>query len=293
LPANDIFEGRKVIENTTMYTLNCKGKLLILDKPLVMGIINSTPDSFFSDSRSASPDAALHKAEQMLNEGAAILDIGGQSTRPGSDQVGASEELKRVLPVITAIHRHFPEVVLSIDTYYARVARETIEAGVSIVNDISAGFLDNEMLSTVASLQAPYICMHMKGRPETMQQFATYENVTREVLDFFIRRMEDCRVAGIHDLIIDPGFGFSKTIQHNFQLLKDLSLFRILQKPLLIGISRKSTIYRTLGITAGEALNGTTVLNTLGLLNGAHILRVHDVKEAMEAIRLVQAYTGL
>ncbi len=255
-----------------------------------MGIINATPDSFFSGSRQPGLEASLHKAEQMLKEGATILDIGGQSTRPGCSAVGASEELKRVLPVVETIHLHFPEAILSIDTYLAKVAYETVEAGVSIVNDISAGYMDEAMLTTVAALQVPYVCMHMKGTPQTMQQQATYKDVTREIIDFFIHRIEDCRWAGIHDIIIDPGFGFSKTITHNFQLLKDLSLFGILQKPLLLGISRKSTIYRTLEITAEEALNGTTVLNTIGLLNGAQILRVHDVKEAVEAIRLIQAY---
>lgn len=271
-----------------MYTLNCKGKLLILDKPIVMGIINATPDSFFSGSRQPGLDASLHKAEQMLKEGAAILDIGGQSTRPGSAALGASEELKRLLPVIETIHLHFPEAILSIDTYHAKVARQTVEAGASIINDISAGYMDATMLSTVATLQVPYVCMHMIGTPQTMQQYATYEDVTREVIDFFIHRIEDCRLAGIHDVIIDPGIGFSKTIQHNFRLLKDLSLFRLLQKPLLLGISRKSTICKTLGITPEEALNGTTVLNTIGLMNGAQILRVHDVKEAVEAIQLTE-----
>jgi dihydropteroate synthase len=279
----------KIIENLTMYTLNCKGKLLMLDKPIVMGIINATPDSFFSGSRQPGIDAGLYKAEQMLKEGAAILDIGGQSTRPGSSSMGASEELKRVLPVVETIHLHFPEAILSIDTYLAKVAHETVKAGVSIVNDISAGYMDEAMLPTVAALQVPYVCMHMKGTPQTMQQQATYEDVTLEVIDFFIHRIEDCRLEGIHDIIIDPGFGFSKTIQHNLQLLKDLALFGILQKPLLMGISRKSTIYRTLGITPEEALNGTTVLNTLGLINGVKILRVHDVKEAVEAIKLLQA----
>ena len=253
-----------------------------------MGIINATPDSFFSRSRQPGIDASLNKAEQMLQEGATILDIGGQSTRPGSSLVGANEELKRVMPVVESIHQHFPEAILSIDTYLAKVAQETVEAGVSIVNDISAGYMDEAMLPTVATLQTPYVCMHMKGTPQTMQQFASYQDITREVIDFFIHRIEDCRLAGIHDIIIDPGFGFSKTIKHNFQLLKDLSLFSLLQKPLLVGISRKSTIYKTLNSSPEEALNGTTVLNTIGLLNGALILRVHDVKEAMEAIELIE-----
>ncbi len=271
-----------------MFTLNCKGKLLTIDKPIVMGIINTTPDSFFQDSRQATVDAALKKAGQMLGEGATLLDIGGQSTRPGSEQIGPEEELKRVLPVIEAIHQQFRDAVISIDTYHAQVANQAVEAGASIINDISGGVLDKNMFSTVASLHVPYICMHTKGTPATMQQEAIYENVTKEVLDFFIHQIETCRLAGINDVIVDVGFGFAKTIAHNFQLLKELAVFSMLQKPLLVGLSRKSTIYRTLGIVAEDALNGTTVLNTIGLLNGANILRVHDVKEAVECIKLVE-----
>ncbi|MDE3236000.1 MAG: dihydropteroate synthase [Bacteroidota bacterium] len=273
-----------------MFTLNCKGKLLIIDKPIVMGIINSTPDSFYQHSRKSTIDEVLQKAEQMINEGAAILDLGGQSTRPGSEQVGAEAEMQRVVPAIAAIHQRFPETIISVDTYYAAVAREAVEAGASIVNDISGGVSDTAMLPTVAALRVPFVCMHMKGTPQNMQQNPTYENVTQEVLDFFIQQTEQCRLAGIHDIIIDPGLGFGKTIRHNFQLLHDLGIFKILEKPLLLGVSRKSTIYKTLGITPEEALNGTTVLHTLGLLNGAHILRVHDVKEAVEAIQLFNAY---
>lgn len=273
-----------------MFTLNCKGKLLTISKPIVMGIINTTPDSFFQGSRQATVDAALQKAEQMIAEGATILDIGGQSTRPGSEQIGAEQELVRVLPVIEAIHQQFPDAFISIDTYHAAVAKQAVEAGASIVNDISGGTLDEAMLKTVAYLHTPYICMHTKGNPTNMQQEAVYENVTKEVLEFFIHQTEKCRLAGINDVIVDVGFGFAKTIQHNFQLLKELSVFHMLQKPLLVGISRKSTIYKTLGITANEALNGTTVLNTIGLLNGANILRVHDVKEAIECIKLMEVY---
>jgi len=273
-----------------MFTLNCKGKLLTVSKPIVMGIINTTPDSFFQGSRQATTDAALQKVAQMLTEGATILDIGGQSTRPGSEQIGTEEELKRIIPVIEAIHQQFPEAFISIDTYHATVAKHAVEAGASIVNDISGGTFDEAMLSTVAALQAPYICMHTKGSPTTMQQEAVYENVTNEVLEFFIAQTEKCRLAGIHNVIVDVGFGFAKTIEHNFQLLKELSVFKMLQKPLLVGISRKSTIYKTLGTTANEALNGTTVLNTIGLLNGANILRVHDVKEAVECTKLIEAY---
>jgi dihydropteroate synthase len=272
-----------------MFTLNCKGKLLTIEQPIVMGIINATPDSFYEGSRQATIDAALHKAEQMIQDGACILDIGGQSTRPGSEQINAVEETERVVPIIQAIHQAFPETIISIDTYHAVAAKQAVAAGASMVNDISAGNLDEAMLSTVASLQVPYVCMHMKGNPTNMQQQAQYEEVTKEVLDYFIHKIEQCRLAGIQDLIVDVGFGFAKTIEQNFQLLRELSVFKILQKPLLVGLSRKSTIYKTLGTTADHALNGTTVLNTIALQNGATMLRVHDVKEAMECIKLLTA----
>ena len=271
-----------------MFTLNCKGRLMVIERPVVMGIINTTPDSFFSNSRKQSVSDVLITAEQMLKDGAAILDIGGQSTRPGSPQSGAEEELNRVIPAIEAIHKQFPEAILSIDTYHAQVARQAVQAGASMVNDISAGLLDEAMLPAVASLNVPYICMHMKGTVETMQQDPQYDNVSREVLDFFIKRVEECRLAGIKDIIIDPGFGFGKTVEHNFKLLKDLHVFKMLDKPILLGISRKSFIYKTLGIIAEEALNGSSVLHTVGLQQGATILRVHDVKEAVQAIRLIE-----
>jgi dihydropteroate synthase len=273
-----------------MFTLNCRGRLLTFDSPIVMGIINVTPDSFYSGSRQSNADAALQKAEQMITEGATILDLGGQSTRPNSKQISADEEAERVCPAIEAVHKQFPDAIISIDTYYAFVAEEALQAGASIANDISAGTLDDNMLSTVANLKAPFICMHMKGTPENMQQHAVYENVTREVLDYFIQRIDVCKKAGINDVIVDPGFGFAKTIAHNFELLRNLSVFKMLDKPIIAGLSRKSTVYKTLGISAEEALNGTTVMNTVALLNGANILRVHDVKEAMEAIKLVGKY---
>ncbi len=274
-----------------MFTLNCSGRLLIFQQPIVMGIINATRDSFYSASRKPGTDEALRKAEQMINEGATILDIGGQSTRPGSELITAPEELERVLPVIEAINKAFPETILSADTYHSTVAEACIQTGASIINDISGGLFDDAMLATVAKLKAVFICMHIKGTPDTMHQKTIYENVTKEVLDHLIVRTEACRTAGINDVIIDPGFGFSKTIDHNFELLRNLAVFKMLQKPILLGISRKSTIFKTLGVTADEALNGTTVLHTLGLLNGANILRVHDVKEAAEAIKLVNRYT--
>jgi len=273
-----------------MFTLNGRGKLLAAGRPLVMGIINSTPDSFYSGSRQGNDEGALRQAEAMLQDGADILDIGGQSTRPGAAWIGEEEELRRVIPHITLIRKHFPDAFLSIDTWYSRVAQEAVAAGASMINDVSGGLQDPAMLAAVGRLGVPYVCMHMKGTPSTMNKAAVYKDVTKEVLDFFIARTEDCRQAGIHDVILDPGMGFAKTHQHNLELLHNLSVFRMLGRPILLGVSRKSTIYKLLGITPEEALNGTTVLNTLGLLNGADILRVHDPKEARQAITLVEAY---
>lgn len=273
-----------------MFTLNAKGRLLTVDRPLVMGIINRAPDSFYSGSRYPDDTAFLQRAEQMIAQGADWLDIGGQSTRPGAGLIGEEEELGRVVDGIAMVHRRWPEIPLSVDTWYARVAREAVAAGASVVNDISGGRLDPEMLSAVGGMNVPYVCMHSRGTPATMNREAVYEDVVREVLDFFIRRIEDCRQAGIHDVIIDPGLGFAKTHAHNWQLLRRLDVFHITGRPLLLGVSRKSTIYRGLGITPEEALNGTTVLHTLGLLKGAAILRAHDPKEAREVITLVQAY---
>ena len=275
-----------------MFTLNAKGHLLTVDRPLVMGIINRAPDSFYSGSRYPDDDSFLKRAEQMIAQGADWLDIGGQSTRPGAGLIGEEEELRRVVDGIAMLHHRWPDLPLSVDTWYARVAREAVAAGASIVNDISGGRLDPEMLSVVGALHVPYICMHSRGTPATMNKEAVYEDVVREVLDFLIRRIEDCRQAGIHDVIIDPGLGFAKTHEHNWQLLRRLDVFRITGRPLLLGVSRKSTIYRALGITPEEALNGTTVLHTLGLLGGAAILRVHDPKEAREVITLIEAYKG-
>ncbi|MEJ8819077.1 dihydropteroate synthase [Lacibacter sp. H407] len=274
-----------------MYTLNCKGRLLVLDKPVVMGILNITPDSFYSGSRVEQTDV-LQKAGQMIDEGATILDIGGQSTRPGSDRLTAAEELNRVLPAIKSIKENYPSVFLSIDTYHATVAKETVAAGVDLVNDISAGDMDTNMLSTVASLNIPFIAMHMQGTPDTMQDKPTYDNIAKEVVDYFIQKTAACKAAGITDIIIDPGFGFGKTINHNFQLLKQMEVFHLFQLPVLAGLSRKSTIWKTLHVTPEEALNGTTVLNTLALTKGASILRVHDVREAVEAIKLYEAYSN-
>lgn len=273
-----------------MKSINCKGKLLNLDEPVVMGIINATPDSFYEGHLKLNIDEIVSLAGKMIQDGAAILDVGGLSTRPGSQPVSVQQETDRALPVVEAIHRAYPEIILSIDTYNSQVAKAAVNSGAYIVNDISGGDLDADMLQTVADLDVPYICMHMQGTPATMQQAPVYSNVVKEVLDFFIAKINACNKAGIKDVIIDPGFGFGKTIEHNFQLLKELAVLTISNKPILAGLSRKGTIYKTLGTTAAEALNGTTVLNTMALLNGASILRVHDVKEAVEVVKLFNAY---
>ena len=270
-----------------MFTINCKGKILSTETPLVMGIINVTPDSFYKGNIN---DDILVMAGNMIASGADILDIGGQSTKPGSERIPPATELERVMPVIELIRQRYKDAVLSIDTYHSMVAEAAVKEGVAIVNDISAGEMDKQMINTVAALQVPYICMHMKGTPANMQQDIFYDDVVQEVLDFFTRKLDECKRAGIKDIIIDPGFGFGKTIDHNFQLLRNLGIFKMLDRPILAGLSRKGTIYKTLNITAEEALNGTTVLNTLALQNGADILRVHDIKEAKEAAILMSAY---
>jgi dihydropteroate synthase len=268
-------------------TINCNGKLVDLSSPLVMGILNLTPDSFHDGGRYKSVDDILRHTEQIIAEGADMIDIGGMSTRPGSKIIEVEEELQRVIEPIQQIHRRFPDALLSIDTIHAEVARQAAANGASIVNDISAGTMDADMIATVSQLRVPYIIMHMQGIPDTMQEKPHYNNVVTEVMDFLIERMKTCREAGIKDIIIDPGFGFGKNNEHNFQLLKGLSLFKMLDCPILAGLSRKAMITKTLGVKNADALNGTTVLNTIALLNGANILRAHDVKEAKEVIKLV------
>lgn len=267
-------------------TLNCKGRLLSLERPVVMGILNTTPDSFYDGGRHQNLDTALRQTEQMLSEGATIIDVGGMSSRPGAEQITIQEELHRVLPVTQAIARRFPEAFISIDTVHAETAREAVAAGACMVNDISAGRLTEGMYETVAELEVPYILMHMQGRPETMQQQPQYEDVVREVLDFMIAEAGRLRAAGVKDILLDPGFGFGKTIAHNFQLLQNLHVMSILPYPVLAGISRKSMICRSLGIPPEEALNGTTALHVVALQQGARVLRVHDVAEAVQVIRL-------
>lgn len=273
-----------------MFTLNCKGRMLVIERPIVMGIINITPDSFYSGSRVNVIGEILFRAEKMINDGASILDIGGQSTRPKCTQISPEEELQRVLPAIEAIHKTFPHQIISIDTFHAKVAREAVDAGASIINDVSAGSLDEELLSTVSQLKVPYVLMHMPGTPQTMQDNPLYKNITLEVFDLLNFKLSQCIQSGINDIIIDPGFGFGKNAPHNFQLLKELSYFKQMNKPLMVGLSRKATVYKTLGITPEDALNGTTVMHTIALMNGADILRVHDVKEALQAVTLFMEY---
>lgn len=272
-----------------MFSLNCRGKLVFAENPLIMGILNLTEDSFYAGSRHRTLEAIKEKAAQMLSEGADIIDLGAQSTRPGSTRFTAEDELEKLLPAIDCLVKDFPSILISIDTYFSKVATECVAAGACIINDISGGEMDSQMIQAVGKLHVPYVCMHMKGVPETMQNQAQYEDVTKEVLDYFIAKIDECKQAGIHDVIIDPGFGFGKNIMQNFKILKDLSVFKILEKLLMVGVSRKSTIYRTLKISAEDALNGTTVLHTIALQNGASILRVHDVKEAKEVVTLLAA----
>jgi dihydropteroate synthase len=252
-----------------------------------MGIINITDDSFYANSRSRSLQHVVTRAGEMLEAGAAMLDLGAQSTRPGAEEVGAAEEQERLLPVIHALVNHYPKAVLSIDTYHASVAEKCILAGAAVINDVSAGDMDPDMIPVAAALKVPFIAMHMQGTPSDMQKKPHYEDVVQEVLDYFIYKTDACRRAGIADVIIDPGFGFGKTLAHNYQLLNRLELLHLAGAPILAGVSRKSMIYRLLGGTPADALNGTTVIHTVALQKGASILRVHDVKEAMEAVRIV------
>lgn len=272
------------------YTLNCGGQLLVLNRPKIMGILNTTPDSFFDGGQYNSVDNALARAEKMLNEGADILDVGGYSTRPGAAVITESEEIERTTKVIAHIKKHLPQAIISVDTFRASVAKACIDAGAAIVNDISAGDDDAQMIPYIAQTNVPYILMHKQGTPQTMQKAPQYTNVVQEVVDYLVKKVALLHSMGVNDIVIDPGFGFGKTVEHNYQLLKHLNAFSVCDVPILAGISRKSLINKVLNTKADEALNGTTVLNTIALLNGAHILRVHDVKEAKEAITLVSLY---
>lgn len=268
-------------------TINCKGTLVDFSSPKVMGILNITPDSFFDGGQYQNEKAVLSQVEKMLNEGATFIDVGAYSSRPGADHVSEEEELKRIVPVIELLLKEFPEIYISVDTFRSKIAKETVDAGAAIINDISGGNMDELMFETVAKLQVPYIAMHMQGTPQTMQQNPSYEHITTDLTKFFSEKIFQLHQLQVNDIIIDVGFGFGKTIEHNFQLLKELEFFTNLNAPILAGISRKSMLYKTLDITPQEALNATSSANTIALLNGANILRVHDVKEAMECIKIV------
>lgn len=273
-------------------TLQSRGRLLDISTPVVMGILNATPDSFYNQGRDSDTDSILRNAERMLGEGATILDVGGASTKPSSAIIAPDEELKRVIPAIEALHKRFPQAWLSVDTYHSKVAMEAVNAGASIINDVSSGSIDVNMIATVAQLQVPYIAMHMQGTPATMQQNPQYSNVTLDILNYLRGIIDQCEAEGIKDIIIDPGFGFGKTQEHNYELLRNMHTLRILGKPLLAGISRKGMIWKALGTTPEEALNGTTALHMVAQQQGANILRAHDVKEAMETIKLYKWLTN-
>lgn len=276
-----IFASRK--------TLQCNGKLITIEKPLVMGIINVTNDSFFSGSRFRFSHSIVHRAKQVMEEGGQIIDIGACSTRPGAKPVSERDEMKRLHKALTSIRRNFPEALISVDTFRASVAEWAVkEFSVDIINDISAGQMDSKMFETIAELNVPYILMHMQGTPENMQQNPYYENVIRDLILFFNDKIEKLKQLNVKDIIIDPGFGFGKTIEHNYTILKNLEVFKLLELPLLVGLSRKSMIYKPLNTKPERALNGTTILNTCAVLKGASILRVHDVKEAVETIKLAE-----
>ena len=272
----------------TSYSLRLRGKLVTLDSPKVMGILNVTPDSFYDGGKHE--QHYLDQINRMVKEGAFCIDVGGASSKPGAIAPTEEEELQRVIPVIEQIRGQFPDTYISIDTYRAKVAREAVASGADIVNDISAGSLDDKLFETVAELHVPYILMHMQGNPETMQQNPKYENVTQDIIYQLSEKINVLRSLGIADVIIDPGFGFGKTVEHNFQLLKELKFFQLFNAPILVGLSRKSMINKVIGSSPKTALNGTTSLNTIALLNGAKLLRVHDVKEAVECIQLVEQY---
>ena len=267
-------------------TINCKGKLVDLSTPKVMGILNVTPDSFYDGGQYRDKQSILNQVETMLNEGATFIDIGGYSSRPGADDVSETEELNRVIPVVELILKHYPETLISIDTFRSYVAKKSIEAGAAIINDISAGHLDENMIATVGQLGVPYIMMHMKGNPKTMQQQTDYDDLVKEIISYFSERIAKAHAAKINDIIIDPGFGFAKTTEQNYELLNNMELLQIVDKPILAGVSRKSMIYKTLNTTSENALNGTTALHMVALQKGAKILRVHDVKEAVECATL-------
>ncbi len=271
-------------------TINCKGKLIDLGTPRIMGILNTTPDSFFDGGKYTNETILLKHVENMLQEGATFIDIGGYSSRPGADHITQEEEIKRVIPIIELLRYHFPEIIISIDTFRSEVAKKAINSGASLINDISGGTLDPKMFETVAQLQVPYILMHIKGTPQNMQKNPSYEDIVVEINQYFAQKISQLRQLGIHDIILDAGFGFGKTIDHNYEILRNHHTIGFDSLPTLVGISRKSMIYKPLNSTPQESLNGTTILNTIALQKSASILRVHDVKEAKECIQLVNGF---
>ncbi len=271
-----------------MMTINCNKKLIDISSPKVMGILNVTPDSFFDGGKYKNETDILLQVEKMLSEGATFIDVGAYSSRPGAMHISEEVELQRIVPILELLVQNFPEIIISVDTFRSNVAQKTIEAGAAMINDISGGKMDANMFETVAKLQVPYILMHMLGKPKNMQENPSYEDVTKEVISFFAEQLFKLHQLKVNDVLIDVGFGFGKTIEHNYELLKNLSLFKNLDAPILVGVSRKSMLYKPLKITPRLALNATTSANTIALLNGANILRVHDVKEAMEAIKIVE-----
>ncbi len=282
------------MNSTRTFSINCKGYLVDLSKPLVMGILNVTPDSFFGGSRVGDSDALLRQTEKMLSEGAAMLDIGGASSRPGAAEVSETEELRRVIPAIEFVLKNFPDAIISVDTWRASVAKAALNAGAGIINDISAGRWDPAMYPTVAAAGCPYILMHTQGTPATMQTAPQYDDVVQEELDFFMEEVGKLRALGVRDIVLDPGFGFGKTVAHNYALLKNMDVFStVLGLPVLAGISRKSMICKVLNVKPEHALNGTTALHMVALQQGARILRAHDVKDALEVIRLYEQLVGL
>lgn len=270
-------------------TINCKGNLIDLTTPKIMGILNVTPNSFFDGGNYKSESEILNQVEKMLFQGATFIDIGAYSSKPNAELVSENEELSRILPVVDLVLKNFPQTLLSIDTFRSKVAQKCIENGAALINDIAAGNLDENMMATVAKFQVPYIMMHSRGNPQTMQQLTNYENITKEILFYFSEKITKARSLGINDLIVDPGFGFAKKQEQNYEVLQKMELLQLLELPILVGFSRKSMIYKVLENNAQEALNGTTVLNTMALLKGAKILRVHDVKEAVECVKLYSA----
>ena len=276
------------MEETFAKYINVNGELMDLSRPQVMGILNVTPDSFYADSRKQAEEDIVNRIHQIIEEGGCIIDIGAYSSRPDAEDVSPEEEMKRLKHGLQVIRREFPDAIVSADTFRADVARMCVEEyGTAIINDISAGDLDANMFSTVAKLKVPYIMMHMQGTPQSMQQHPHYDNLLREVFLYFARKVQQLRDLGVKDIVLDPGFGFGKTLEHNYELLAHLEEFRVFGLPLLVGVSRKSMIFRLLGTTPQEALNGTSVLHTLCLTKGADILRVHDVREAVEAVKIV------